>query len=754
MENPKVSTNPENESSSNSTAIQYIEVNGMRFYKTTFMDVDCIRCENGYYNFTRMARENGYRDLERIMRNKEWKQFFEAVKQLYLIDTSRFRLILKTDFEKYEFKDELIGITEKNVYIEVNRRSISDPSINGRYYPKILLHHFASLISFDYCLKICHIVELLDEEIQLRSISTETWIKEQEEKVKSLETRLKNSNAGFNHEYAGAIIIHQTNTRNYKLIYKEVDIDADDYKNDIVVPTVYNIDKMRRLILFYVRNECIPHVHWAQANIFECEPITDEEEFKAGSERLIRLIRDIQGFSLELKFDVDKEIVKVLDKQYKNRNKLIGTLFELFCSKKYSIPLFKFNKTEIFSLSKNDTGVDLMNIDKSTIIQCKCYNSLLEYKRLQTFIDFCKRFNDWNRILMINSNTKIDANVVRAEQNQIFKIVIVDNDEFVEFCCSFGIDLEEKPMNDIEEEIEEIPIPNESQIDESKHSIEVFVNHLLDEKEEWLLSELLSRINQQFMLTLSQANFINDFKELYAQTRNGTILRDAEGHPIVRRNVGRESEIEWIINTIGFGEYFKEDFIQMHNEHFGSNYTSDSYIRTFGSMFEHDSNHKRAIFQRQISRQKRTLLRFQMDEEEYNAFKEFIDVRTTYTTFNERFHRYESSASFNKLKARLERPFGVEEPVENIELPESSLRIKSLSSLSTEQLQEITSFVRETIAQEPIKLIRMQALINERFHIYLEKHAFTHAFSSLYQKTRSKTIPRDKDGDYILISIE
>lgn len=752
MENPEEFANTENEQSSNTKNedVKYIEANGMRFYKTTFMDIACIRCENGYYNFTRIAQDNGYRDLERVTKTVTWKSFMDTVKRLYLIDSSRFKLIPKTNFEKYEFKNELEEITDKNIYIEVSGRRIKNSFVNGRYYPKLLLNKLLSFVSDEYLLKISHLVELVDEEIQLRAISTDTWMKEQEEKVKTLETRLKNSNAGFNHEYAGSIIIHQTNTRNYKLIYKEVDVDVNDYKNDIVVPTVFNIDKMRRLILFYIRNDCVPGIHWAQANIFECEPITDEDEFKAGSERLIRLIKSIQDFSFELAFDVDKEIAKFLDKKIKNRNKCIGSLFEFFCSKKYNIPLFKFNKTELFSLSKNDTGVDLMDIDKSTIIQCKCYNSKLEYKRVQTFIDFCKRFNDWNRILMVNSTAKIDANIVRAEQNQIFKIVIIDNNEFIEFCSLLGVELEE---NDEEEEQEET-IEMKDRVEETKTSIDDFVNSLLDEKEEWLLSELLARVNQRFYLTISQADFLRRFESLYAKTRNGTILRNGSGQPIVRRNVGRESETEWIINTIRFGEYFKEEFIQMHNEHFGSNYTSDSYIRTFGSMFEHDSNHKRAIFQRQINKQKRTILRFQMDEEEYNAFKEFISIRTTYTMFNERFHRYENSASFNKLKARLEQPFNIEVTEEEIELPESTRRIKSLKNIDSETIQAMTQFVRETIAIEPIKLARMQELINERFNIYLEKHAFTHAFSSLYQKTRNETIPRDKDGNYILISID
>ena len=734
----------------------YTEANGMKFYHTTFMDITCVRCENGYYNFTKIAQDNGYRDLARITRNKKWQNFLDSVKRLYLIDRFRYKLIYKSEIDKYEYKDELEEITDENIYIEVSNKR-TNLMINGRYYPKLLMHHFTSLINYDYCLKISHIVELIDEEVRLRHITTKTWINEQEEQIKALKTRLQNSNAGFNHEHPGSIIIHQTSTRNYKLIYKEVNVDENDYKNDIVIHTVYNIDKMRRLILFYVRNDCVSGVQWKQANIFECEPIVVEapEEdsstgFKSGAERLIQLIKDIQGFSLELTFDIDKEITSYLSKNFNNRNKFIGTLFELYCSKKYGVPLFKYNKTELFSLSKHDTGVDLMSIDKSTIIQCKCYNTKLDYKHIQTFIDFCKRFSDWTRILVVSSSTELDANIIKAEQNHIFEIRKIDNNEFLEFCSSLGIDIDEHSES---EDCESAQI-EDTMNQEIYVSIEEYVNELLKENEEWLLSELLARINMHFHLTISQSEFMKRFDSIYAKTRNGTILRNRFGHPIIRRNIDRESETEWIINTIGFGEYFKEDFIKMHNEHFETDYTSDAYIRIFGSMFEHDYNHKRAIFQRQINKQKRTILRFQMDEEEYNAFKEFIDVRTTFTTFNERFHRYESSASFNKLKARLEQPFEYEEAEEMITLPESTKRIKSLKNIEPETLKAMTEFVKETIIENPIKLTRMQELLFERFGVYLEKHAFTHAFSSLYRKTRNGTIPRDSNDDYILISID
>lgn len=57
-----------------------------RFYKTTFLNVHCVMHESNYYNFTRIALDNGFGDIQKITRNKYWKDYMKVICDEYMIN--------------------------------------------------------------------------------------------------------------------------------------------------------------------------------------------------------------------------------------------------------------------------------------------------------------------------------------------------------------------------------------------------------------------------------------------------------------------------------------------------------------------------------------------------------------------------------------------------------------------------------------------------------------------------------------------
>lgn len=708
-----------------------LEYRGRRFYKTTYFNIPCIRSENNYYNFTKIVQDHGYRDLERITRAVFWKDYFDSFSKSHRINVETCEIIKSdVDVEGYA------RITESNIMFSIMNQYGVNKCLNGRYYPKQMLPFLCIHINQMFSDIISEELNMLDDEIHKKESSLEERIKQQASLIESLQMRLRNSNAGFNHEHPGSIVIHETSGCNYKLTFKVVNVQQSDYPDDVVVPNVYNIDKMKQLILFYTKNNCIEDIQHIGASIF-----------KSSIERIIGIIEELQSFKFHPAYNIDDLIHKHVyntELATNNYNSYIGTLFELYCAKRFSLPIYRLATAEFLSLSKQDHGVDLMDIDRMIIAQCKYYSvRTLDETKLKTFMDFCQCMDDWHRILYINSSAKISSDVIKASENNLFEIVRIDDIEFNEFMKT--VNAIENDKNDVER----IPVIEKSL--ELNSDIERFIIRLLEEKDKWPLSELLARVNLQFGITISQEFFIKHYKHLYAKNRNGNILRDERTHPIVSRNV--ENEEEWIRNYVGFGEYVPDELIAAHNEHFNTSYTRDSYTRRFGTMFEHNKNRTNELFKRQINKKQIHLYRFPLNDEMRNDFRRFIEEHQNLTLtelineFNSRFHRFENTVSIKRL---------MEDSQSNEIVSSLTMNpvIRSASDITDEMKTLIRRFVSDKLHEGDVRLIDMLKMIEDEFHLSFTSYAFKHICSSLYMKTYDKSIPKNENGESILQSIE
>ena len=722
------------------------ELNGKRFYRSSFFDIACIRCENGYYNFTKIAQDNGKRDIYEITRYKYWKDYIDAFKRSYLFDSETNEFILRISCtakpqERYiEISDEMLSFT-------IQTRDEKLLELNGTYMPEDLLHFFCEHVNKTYSLKIAETIKLTKKETKLRNITLEQKIEEQEALIESLKTRLRNSNAGFNHETPGAIVIHETKTHNFKLFYKVVNVRAEDYPNDNVISEVYNIDKMKSLINFYAKRGYIADIKLIGSNVFE-----------GTIESLTKLINELQHFKFRPSYNIDEEIRKYVDANRdsihdKNkRNKAIGTLFEFYCAKRFSIPMYKLATVEMLSFSKQDNGVDLIDIDKLTIAQCKYYQSseLLAH-RLQTFVDFCKYMNDWNRILFVNSNIKLSVNVVRASIQGLFEIMPIENYEFEGFLRSFGIELnnnssiskDAKSLNQSYEvsvgeqlgnelsrserscdascdtrytsvrytnvseqskslnqsyEVNEIINANITKIANKQSVIKEYIKEQLELNDYLFLDELIAQINelrdenddfkQELPIPLNRKTFYKRFADLYEHAAGGALPK-IDDRAIVRKAINKEAELEFIRSTIADGEIELDEYINLHNSNFGTSYNRRSFTHRFSNLFQMQG---KSLYSRRVNGKKVSYLRLKIEADENS--KILSDSSETNTSKNKGFGIIDSTnASIASIAASITATLTEREPTMNKGIADYLNR--ELRAHDYLEVEETVNYIRE-----------------------------------------------------------
>ena len=768
-------------SSSSQIREEEFELNGKKFYRTSFFDISCIRCENGYYNFTKIAQDNGKRDIYEITRYKYWKEYIDEFKKKYRIEIKTMK-ITSTKYQTVNSRSgEFMDITDEKLSFTIRNQEGNRACLNGVYMPKLLLHFFCEHVNKAYAMDIMDLIDLIEEETRLRNITLEQKIEEQAALVESLKTRLQNSNAGFNHETPGAIIIHETKTHNFKLFYKVVNVRSNDYPNDTVISYVYNIDKMKRLINFYTKKGYVDGLKLIGPSVFE-----------GTLETITKLIDELQHFKFQPSYDIDEEIKKYVDlnrealRDKSKRNGVIGTLFEFYCAKRFSIPMYKLATTEMLSFSKQDHGVDLIDIDKMTIAQCKYYQSSeLTEHRLQTFIDFCKYMDEWNRLLIINVNINLSASVVRAAHQGLFDFVYIENYEFEGFLRSLGLKDEEFSLTKTEEresssqtpkstcsinkteslEIEPITEAPSLSIDECKNesshrtlasvhesAIREYVKEQLESNDYLFLDELIAKINEireenaSFMRELpspmNTKTFYKRFGDLYEHENSGSLPK-IDGRAIVRKQRNKEAEIEFITSTIGDGEIELGEYIALHNARFGTNYNRQSFTHRFRNMFRMQGH---SLYSRRIESKKVSIL--QLRDESSSNSESSTDVSETASNdeivnyFNRelRAHDY---LDVNETISYIREHFDPSFSVRDIHTTYKSLFAHDTSGgltkrqgkrvlvLNVDKEAEI-EFIRANVADEP-SLDEYIILHNAHFGTNYTSKTFTHRFCNLFQ---------------------
>ena len=123
----------------------------------------------------------------------------------------------------------------------------------GLYIHPLLVNFLCEHINYIYAGYVSYLMLLINECSELKNQSLQETIGELEAENEKLKRICKQSNAGFNHERGGTIIIrpHLTKANQYKLIFKYSQVVEENYQRCSFIYPVFNIDRMEGLIRFY-----------------------------------------------------------------------------------------------------------------------------------------------------------------------------------------------------------------------------------------------------------------------------------------------------------------------------------------------------------------------------------------------------------------------------------------------------------------------------------------------------------------------
>ena len=632
--------------------IEEINYNNRCFYKSTFMSIEVVRTNDEFYNATKMIQCNGYSDFNRISRLQFYKKFYDN-----LIQTCRFNI--KTNqiekvYKKSEI-DEEITSPQKMVVRETseNYREIQESDLvfeiksqysyswmNGTYIHKWLFERVLQHVDEDYALTVSIIISNIDKELQLRNISLEEKISEQTKTINDLEIAYKNSNKVKLHNKKSSIVITKSNRGSdncYLVKFKNADVSESElYQNSIVIGSVYNVNEMRNLFVFYSKIDSLDFIKLINGSMYEIYDMN----------KVIQFINDLQESKFEFTPNFESILNTFVMRNYSEDDQFKGRLFEFFCWKEFDLPIYKYDKTESLSMNKSDRGIDLLSIPKKTIAQCKYYHktAITKYK-LRSFIDFCsdEYFNDWKKILYVNSKAKINKDLYDYN----FEIVIVDETKFDEFVSTI------KKPEDLELEYDGKTLISLKIKPSLRNEITDYIRNKLQTVHSITLADMVTDVNKHFRIDLNQNMFCRLFDQTYRKTKTGAIPRDKNGTKILMKEINFDEECKWITETIGYGEYKREELVGLHNIYFETDYGELAYTRRFSDLFEHEVSHQRSIVKKVIDGKSTTVLNL-IKEDKYEVFKSYIDEnKPTVEEFNKHFHRYENKASYGNLLMKI-----------------------------------------------------------------------------------------------------
>ena len=658
-------------------------LNNETFFKDYFMDISCISViRNGerFYNFTKVIKDNTTKkDLNEIMRNKYWTNYVEAIKKVYKYDENNNKIMIPQKMrDQPDNEKNCIRELQKEDYSFVIKGKISNEEILGTYYHEIFMNYFCEHVNLDYAVKVSRLMILVNEELHLKNISLEQKIEEQQQYIEEYK---RNINSGFNNERRGSIIIYKSKPLlNYKLVFKD-----NSYYDGLVntaikiINDVYNVQRIKNLINFYVKNDGVKGVKSLGSNNYEIQDFNVFLDF----------IEGLRNYTYTYNYDVNYCINKFVNKNPNLTKQNKGFMFEFFCSQKYNIPSFKYTKTEKLGLTKIDKGIDLLDLDNKIVAQCKYYeNTILDTNKLNNYISFCKEFVDYKRLLFVNESIKI--NVIN---DNYFDIIKVSENEFNEWIRRYYNNSDKTNSNEIklveieisepkfitnsssikqsDENIEKVEIKNVKTVvktdvknsvkkqynydisDSLYNEISEYIISTLNDKYQIKLTEMLKLINLNFDLPkfMSECVFTKLFSNLYQKTHNDTIPRDKENNKLLIRLINKSEEEDFIKETIGIGQYLPSEYVKIHNEHFKTNYCVASFTKRFSYLFSKTPYKERLLLQKKVNGKRQTVYEISDYPNRNKIFLNFIknNLNLTMTEltdkFNKEFHTYETTTS-------------------------------------------------------------------------------------------------------------
>ena len=103
---------------------------------------------------------------------------------------------------------------------------------------------------------------------------------------------------------------------------------------------------------------------------------------------------------------------------YKTESGKNGLLFQVYCSNKYNIPMYKYSTPELIGLHHGDVGIDLLDIENKITGQCKCVANQLSFNKASSYIKCVEfinsQFQGWKHYLYTLDVTKIEGPTMKA----------------------------------------------------------------------------------------------------------------------------------------------------------------------------------------------------------------------------------------------------------------------------------------------------------------------------------------------------
>ena len=667
------------------------KLSGKKFRKYMYFEHSVLQDEETAYinagSFVRdiMRTRNINQKLKDFKKTKDFKYIIELYKKGEYSDDIRWGGIPPhpVDGENEELVDEDIASC---IFIHYDAGFGND--FKGTYVPYRVFQLIALWADNEHKIAILELLEAINEKAVAMHRSAyeemkneiERLTRERDEAIR----RDEESNRGFDHHRAGTILLqllpensrrgvrHPPNCYTFKI--RETEVDPAVHTREVIIPEIFNVDRMKTLIYFYAKNCDLGFVSIDGTKLL----ISNMDAFKS-------FVSSLQTFAFDPPYNADSVIARYVNEHRIYSKKYIGEMFELYCSRKFNLRWYRLDKTEKLALLKYDRGIDLISIDDKIIAQCKYYSTTLDMSRLISFHDCCRAFDGWTHLLIVNDSAELSPEV---RESRDWTIRRIPDDEFDEFVSPYMETLEQKPVLKIE------PVNFEKMrfkySQDTMKQIHDFINSKLEDGP-ILVREAIELVNSSFELNkpINERKLFTICHDLYQRTNQGTIPTNENGERIFIR-ADSDEEQEFIISTISFGEYVRDEFIPMFNSRFSTSYNSKGFTKRFSRLFMGRCKTTNTLPTRIIASKEIAMLELKPKyvPNRNQVFREFINSNSMLSknelikTFNSQFHRFENTRSWPKLLNEIEN----DENDNSIDSFIEAFTIKSIESQSKDDV--------------------------------------------------------------------
>ena len=633
------------------------------FYRSTYMGVSVVRTKDCYYNATKICQDCGIKDIYQITRYKWWKEYYDMVKQYGKYDHETNKIT--PDFDLLDEKPtantrQVLNdqITDEILMFSMDRQEDKYNWISGTYVHEIFINMILVHVDKVYAFKVSYLINLMNEELHIRNITLEQKISEKEEELKKLQELHTNSEKGRSHELPGCIIVTPMNEEN---IYK---IHSDEKQrvhksNDIYINGIYNPRDTCTEFLVYAKGYQLEGIEWIKTNLIKTDNV----------ENIKTAVIDIQNFNI--KPPTSEQNIQYIKEHYRPTSVAFkGKMFEAFCSWKFDLPMYMSAPTETLSLTKADKGIDLLDVQRKRMAQCKHYTqTTVTDGSIPLFLDFCYSYPDYTHELYVLNETKISNDII---QNKDIKIIRVNSKDYNRWFeentrdLTFDIETSEEYKQACKWLLKELETHDFLYVDETIQKINELFGFSIKGKTYFgaLFHNVYAPLYKKKVLRHDKANgraFISDPKKIRPIVSDGKILNDCISSKCIILLTPDEIEEErrFLIETIGYGQWTLEELTPLYKERFHRDVTNaslalqrDIFVTTKAG------NRQRALLKRLLNKNDKSKtplyeLNNTILPDKYGKFKDFIisnDCKNIVQLFNDHFHRHDTAYAMRAFR--------------------------------------------------------------------------------------------------------